>query len=154
MWRGSPAFGHLSEVTSVEGFVIAMRSAASAVLVAAVVVSCSSGGRESTSPTTAPTAPIRVYGTMAMVGGPPGAKDTPVRGTVTATDSHGRQFRVAVLNGQFSTGLPTGEYNFVGRTQQWNNGSPCPSVGPIRITARRLLSHRHGPVVAVVCPRE
>ena len=100
--------------------------------------------------TTHHTASVRVHGTMEMVGGPPGAANTPVSGAVTATDASGRHVRGVSRDGVFVMDLPPGDFTFVGRSPQWNSGAPCPTVGPVRVEP----GNGNRGSVSIVCPRK
>ena len=92
-----------------------------------------------------------VHGAMYMAGGL-GLADSHilVNGTVIATDTEHRGVSAAVRSGRFAFALCGGTYTFVGRTPQWNSGTPCPTTGPVALAA--LPIDRPPYAVTIVCP--
>jgi hypothetical protein len=85
------------------------------------------------SPTSGPTAtanPVVVNGTLALVGGPPGATPIPATGTIKIIFKKSGDVAASVktkANGTFvATVLASGTYTLIGTTDQYQNGqAPC-----------------------------
>lgn len=71
-------------------------------------------------------APARVSGTFRMTGGPIGADDSLIPGTIFAVDAAGKKYQIAVgAKGDFSLSVPAGTYDIYGESPAYNNGRRC-----------------------------
>jgi hypothetical protein len=84
-----------------------------------------------------------VIGTFKRVGGPAGAADVPLSGTIDVHSSSrlGRARGFAANSGRFRFSLPPGRYYFDGISPMINNGNPpgCPVQAPRRLVAGQTI---------------
>ena len=92
---------------------------------------------------------VQVRGSLREVGGPSGAADTPISGTVRFTGA-GHTFTAAAGgDGSFTLSLPAGTYDVVGTSPQWGDGNGrCLADGPVVVKDTGLTG------IVVACPRK
>lgn len=104
-----------------------------------VLAGCTSSSHKPPATMTVPTAVAArgtIVGILEAVGGPVGAANRPLSGTVTATRA-GRSYSASVgIDGHYSVRVPAGTYAVVGRSTQYQGGvADCHAANPVAVSS-------------------